>query len=55
MEGGQEPKVTGKYLITRLIHSIDKNQGYGQVLMGNKESFIPNVEDRRKNIIGSKR
>lgn len=54
MEGGQEPKVTGKYLITRLIHSIDRNQGYGQVLMGNKESFIPNVEDRKKNIIGSK-
>ena len=46
----QEPKVSGKYLITRLAHTLDRGT-YRCSMILNKESYNANVEDLSKNIV----
>ena len=50
---GEEPKITGKYLVTKVNHLFDR-QEYIMGMVVNKESFRPNVDDPSKNIVASK-
>tara|TARA_B100001113_G_C21114992_1_gene624961 strand:+ start:1671 stop:2942 length:1272 start_codon:yes stop_codon:yes gene_type:complete len=49
----QEPKVTGKYLVTRLIHTLTR-EDYVMSMTCNKDSFRTNVKDPKKNIVAEK-
>jgi len=50
---GQEPKVSGKYLVTRLMHDLGQGS-YRCSMILNKESYNANVEDLTKNIVVKK-
>ncbi len=49
----QEPKVSGKYLVTQVKHLLGKGS-YRTNLILNKESYNANVEDLNKNIVVNK-
>ena len=46
----QEPKVSGKYLVTQVKHLLGRGT-YRTNLLLNKESYNANVEDLSKNLV----
>ena len=46
----QEPKLSGNWLITRILHLVDKKE-YECILVCHKESYRANVEDPNKNVV----
>lgn len=46
----QEPKVSGKYLINRVLHYIDRKE-YSCLVSCMKESYNANVENPEKNVV----
>ena len=46
----QEPKLSGNWLITRILHMVDKKE-YECILVCHKESYRANVEDPNKNVV----
>jgi len=46
----QEPKISGKWLITQIFHMVDRKE-YECILVLNKESYRANVENPEKNVV----